>query len=208
MIDPRSKNELFDLTSIGQYFDQYRARLQAALSDVDLEALDKARKAIEFSSASGGHVYAIGNGGSASICDHLCCDWTKGTSAPGFAAVKTHSLVANVALFSAIANDFSYENVFVQQVKYYMKPGDTLVAISSSGNSENIVRAVTAARALGAVSIGLSGFSGGRLREAADVSIHVPVNNYGIVEDAHQLVMHVLGQFIAGVRDSAAKAIV
>ena len=199
--DPRHRNELFDNSSVGAYLSDYAENLKAALLTIDADALDRARELIENAAAAGNRVYAIGNGGSAAIADHLCCDLTKGTHAAGHAVIDTRSMTSNVALYSAIANDYGFEKVFSTQIDLLGRPGDVLLAISSSGNSANIVGAVAAAHAIGMTTIGVSGFSGGALRETAQVALHVDANNYGIVEDAHQSIMHVLAQYIAYHRD-------
>jgi D-sedoheptulose 7-phosphate isomerase len=112
----------------------------------------------------------------------------------------------SAALYSAIANDYGFEKVFSTQVGYVGRPGDVLLAISSSGNSANILGAVATAHEVGMSTIGLSGFSGGLLKPAVNVSLHVDANNYGIVEDVHQSLMHVLAQFIACHRDAGTSA--
>lgn len=203
MDDPRHRNETFDRSSIESYLADYAGALDRVLRGVDPAALDRARNLIETTAAAGGRVYAIGNGGSAAIADHLCCDWTKGTHVPGHPVIHSHSMTSNVALYSAVANDFGFEQVFAHQVSLVGRPGDLLLAISSSGNSPNILHAVDAARAVGMPCIGLSGFDGGKLKEVADVALHVAIRNYGVVEDAHQALMHVLAQFIACGRDHA-----
>jgi D-sedoheptulose 7-phosphate isomerase len=203
MRDPRHRNEPCDRSGIGAYLLDYADRLRTALVAVDADALDRARDLIETTAMSGGRVYSIGNGGSAAVADHLCCDFTKGTHASGHPVIHSQSMTANMALYSAVANDFGFEQVFAHQIDLVGRPGDLLVAISSSGNSANIVNAVEAARGRGMPSIGLSGFEGGRLRTSVDVALHVPINNYGIVEDAHQALMHVLAQYIALGRDGA-----
>jgi D-sedoheptulose 7-phosphate isomerase len=205
MQDPRHRNELFDRSEIGAYLRDYARRLHDALAAVDAAALDRARVLIEAAGAAGGRVYSIGNGGSAAVADHLCCDWTKGTHAPGHPVIHSQSMTANMALYSAVANDFGFEQVFAHQIELIGRPGDLLVAISSSGNSPNILNAVEAARARGMASIGLCGFAGGALKDAADVTLHVDIANYGIVEDAHQALMHVLAQFIAAHRDGSSE---
>ena len=202
MQDPRHRNVIFDRSTIGAYLNDYADALRDALRGVDAEALDRARVAIERAAAEGRHVFSIGNGGSAAIADHLCCDFTKGTHAEGHPVVRTQSMNANVALYTAVANDFGFERVFSYQVEMLGRAGDVLVAISSSGNSANIVHAVAAAKAAGMTTIGLSGFSGGTLKDAADIALHIDAPNYGIVEDAHQALCHVLAQFIATARDA------
>jgi D-sedoheptulose 7-phosphate isomerase len=200
-VDPRHRNEIFDLTSVGAYLQSYSAALARSLDTVDRVALDQARHVVESTASNGKRIYAIGNGGSAAIADHLCCDWTKGTHVHGNDSLKAQSLSANVALYSAIANDYGFERVFSTQLEFLGQEGDLLVAISSSGNSANIAAAVEMAHGIGMSSIGLSGFEGGRLKEIAQVKLHVAACNYGIVEDAHQVLMHVLAQYIACHRD-------
>lgn len=201
MLDPRYLNDKFDSSSIGIYLIEYAERLSLALQSVDANALDAARALVERAAADGKRVYAIGNGGSAAIADHLCCDWTKGTHVSGHPVIDSLSMTSNVALYSAIANDYGFETVFSTQIGFLGREGDVLIAISSSGNSANIVAGVEKAHALGMHTVGLSGFAGGKLKEMAQVSLHVDANNYGIVEDAHQGLMHVMAQYIACHRD-------
>ena len=202
--DPRHRNTMMDASSIAAYRDDYAAALAAALREVDAAAIERACIEIERAAGEGRRIHVIGNGGSAAIADHLCCDWTKGTNAPGHKVIRTQSFSSNVALYSAIANDYGFDNVFSTQVEFFGDAGDVLIAISSSGNSENILKAVVAAKAAGLFVVGMSGFLGGRLAEACDASIHVPASNYGVVEDAHQAVMHIIAQYIAVRRDTGA----
>lgn len=199
--DPRHHNQRCDEASIEAYLRDYADRLRAALLTVDAAALDRARRLIEAAAEDGRRIYAIGNGGSAAIADHLCCDFTKGTHAHGHAVVDTTSMTSNVALYSAIANDFGFDRVFSTQIGFLGRAGDVLIAVSSSGKSANILAGIEAAHAAGMATIGLSGFTGGPLARAAQVSLHIDASNYGIVEDAHQALMHVLAQFIACRRD-------
>lgn len=200
-IDPRHRNDYGGAQSLADFAFSYADRLQAALRAVDQAALEQALALIEGTARDGGHVMSIGNGGSASIAEHLCCDWTKGTHHHDHPVIDTRSLASNMALYSAVANDFGFEKVFATQIEMLGKPGDLLIAVSSSGNSPNIIAGVEAARAKGMKTIGMSGFGGGTLRETADVSLHVDINNYGIVEDAHQALTHILAQYIARKRD-------
>lgn len=194
--DPRSKNKTFSMESPASYLAEYAATLQKTLAAVPAERLDQAMAVLVDALRGNRRIYVCGNGGSAAIADHLCCDWTKGTRIPGQPALKTHSLTANNALMTALANDFGYEETFATQVEMYGEAGDVLVAISSSGNSPNIIKACEAARARGMKVVGLSGFSGGKLALASDISLHAPFDNYGLVEDCHQVLMHVLSQFL------------
>ena len=186
---------------IGSFVEGYSQRLREGLVAVETAALERACAAIQQAGSLGRHVYAIGNGGSAAIADHLCCDITKGADTPGCPPILSTSLAANMPLYSAIANDLEFAEVFAKQIEYFGRDGDVLIAISSSGRSENILRAVKRAQERGMTAIGLSGFSGGALREVADISLHVPVNNYGVIEDAHQALMHIIAQFITAKRN-------
>lgn len=204
-LDPRHLNERCDTSDIDSFLREYAERLRAALLGVDTGEFEHARRLIEEASSAGRRIYSIGNGGSAAIADHLCCDWVKGTYKAGHPVIDSTSLTANVALYSAIANDFGFEDVFSTQIDFLGRPGDVLVAISSSGNSRNIVNAIALAKQRGMRTIGMSGFSGGAMANDAavrpDAMLYVEVNNYGIVEDAHQALMHILAQYIAAGRD-------
>jgi D-sedoheptulose 7-phosphate isomerase len=204
--DPRHLNISLDTTSIDAYKREYAAALEEALNEVVSSEVERLCEAILECTGQRGQIFVAGNGGSAAIAEHLCCDWTKGTACEGHAIISSRSLTANNALYSAIANDYGFESVFDTQIDFFAKEGDVLVAISSSGNSRNIVNAAARAKELGLFVAGFTGFKGGKLREIADASIHVPISNYGIVEDTHQSVMHVIAQYIACRRDSARAA--
>jgi D-sedoheptulose 7-phosphate isomerase len=195
-VDPRSKNKTFSTESTAAYLREYADALHATITAVSPASLDAAISLLETTMRTGKRIYVCGNGGSAAIADHLCCDWTKGTRIDGKPALKTHSLVANGALLTALANDYGYDKTFSTQIDIYGEDGDVLVAISSSGDSPNIVNAAEIAQARGMKVVGLSGFSGGKLAKLADVSLHAAFDNYGLVEDCHQALMHVLSQVL------------
>lgn len=186
---------LFSDSNIFDYLTTYLDTLQKALLKIDGEQLKQAHEIIGKCAEMGNTVFVCGNGGSSAIADHLCCDFTKGTYLKGCPTIKTQSLSSNVAMFSACANDYGYAHSFSSQIKFLGKPGDTLIAISSSGKSENILNAIAEAKAKEIRTIGLSGFMGGAMITECDVNLHVPISNYGIAEDAHQILMHVLAQF-------------
>ena len=194
--DPRSKNKTFSMESPTAYLKEYTQTLAQTLESISPTAMNAAVDLLESCLRSGKRIYVCGNGGSAAIADHLCCDWTKGTRIPHLPALRTHSLVSNGALMTALANDYGYEETFSTQVEMFGEAGDILVAISSSGNSPNIVKAVAMAKKKGMKVLGLSGFSGGKLSQDADISLHANFDNYGLVEDCHQMLMHVLSQYL------------
>ena len=153
--------------------------------------------------ARGARMFSCGNGGSASIANHMQCDHVKGVRTATDLTPQVLSLSTNVELLTAIANDMGYENVFVYQLQSQSRPGDVLIAVSSSGRSPNIVRALTWARDHGLRTIAITGFDGGAARAVAEVSVHVDCTNYGIVEDLHQAIMHALAQYIRQSRMTA-----
>lgn len=182
--------------SIAEYFGAYRAELARAAQSVDTAALDAAQNLLAQVLDRDGQVFCCGNGGSAGISNHLVCDHVKGVCTDTGLRPRVHSLSANVEMMTAIANDIAYAEVFAWQMSMLSRPGDLLITISSSGDSENIVRAVDWAKANGVATIAMTGFTGGRSARGADVNIHVDADNYGVVEDVHQSIMHVLAQFV------------
>jgi D-sedoheptulose 7-phosphate isomerase len=158
----------------------------AAFIDVLLEAREK-----------GSRIFFIGNGGSAATASHFANDIGIGTRTleKPFRAL---SLGDNNAVVTAIANDFGYEEVFVQQLKTLMLSGDVVVAISASGNSPNVIKAIEFANTHGAKTVGLTGFDGGKLRSMVSINLHVPSEKgeYGPVEDVHMIFDHLVGAYL------------
>lgn len=195
-LDPRSKNIIFNREHIKAYLQEYSIKLSEVLQLVSEDDLNKVRQLLLDVRQSGGRMFVAGNGGSAAIAEHLGCDWHKGVHLKSKPGLQIHSLVSNVALLTAVSNDFGYQNSFSYQLELaQLKKEDALVLISSSGNSDNIVNAAEYAKSQGCKIVGLTGFSGGKLKSHSDISLHIPFNNYGLVEDAHQILMHVIAQF-------------
>jgi D-sedoheptulose 7-phosphate isomerase len=180
--------------SAGAYFSAYAAELGRAASTIDASAVDRAAAILRAAIAARRTIYSCGNGGSAAISGHLLCDFAKGIQTDTTFRPRVVSLSANTELITAIANDIRYDEVFVYQLHTLAEPGDVLITISSSGDSENVVRAVEWARENQVQSIAFTGFAGGRTAKLATVNIHVRADNYGVIEDLHQSVMHILAQ--------------
>ncbi|HEX6799856.1 MAG TPA: SIS domain-containing protein [Ktedonobacterales bacterium] len=140
----------------------------------------------------GGTVFALGNGGSAATASHFACDLAKGTRAEGVPAFRVVPLTDNMPLMTAWANDTSYERVFAEQLAALVRPGDVVVLISASGNSPNVLAAARVARDSGAVAIGWTGATGGKLARLCDLAIRVPSPSIEQVEDAHMMLAHSL----------------
>jgi len=180
----------------GEFGGAYAAELSHGFRSVDLARIGAAADVLSDAYQRDAAVFACGNGGSASIANHLQCDHVKGVRNGTDLRTRVLSLSTNIELLSAIANDLSYDMVFEYQLQSLARAGDVLVAVSSSGRSPNIVKALQWANANGMRTIALTGFSGGAARELATVSVHVDSDNYGIIEDAHQACMHLLAQFV------------
>jgi D-sedoheptulose 7-phosphate isomerase len=170
----------------------YHADFSAILANIDLEALSNAAELVARHYATDKQIFAAGNGGSAALAIHFAADFGKNVAGPKDKYPRILSLCDNSATLTALGNDCGYENTFSFQLRNLMNSGDLVVLISSSGNSPNIVEAAKFAKAGGATVLGLTGFSGGKLKELADVSLHIPCNIYELVEDAHSFLCHAL----------------
>ncbi len=171
----------------------YTERLSIALQTVDPQQLSEAYDKLKSAYLSRRDVYVCGNGGSLTMSDHFVCDHGKGTYYDADFHPKIQALTSG-ATITAIANDIGYDDVFSVQIDMKGSQDDILVAISASGNSPNIIKALAKAKKKGLITIAFVGFDGGKAKEIADIVIHVAENNYGIIEDAHQSIMHILAQ--------------
>ena len=180
----------------GSFGSAYAGELAKAFGTIDMAQVATAAKLLNDAYDRDASVFACGNGGSASIANHLQCDHVKGVRNGTQLTTRVFSLSTNIELFSAVANDLGYDAVFEYQLQSLARSGDVLIAVSSSGRSPNIVRALEWANAHGMPTIALTGFSGGAAKELASVSVHVRSDNYGIIEDAHQACMHLLAQYV------------
>lgn len=178
------------------FISSYYERFARALLDFDKGPMRDVLAVFDKVIASGGTVWVAGNGGSAAIADHTVCDCSKGTHVDGHPPFRTISLASNVALLTAIGNDISYDSVFSEPLKYYLTDRDAVLLVSSSGNSPNVVEACRYANERGVPTIAFVGFKGGKLKEFATHVVHIEVDNYGIVEDTHQSLIHVLTQYM------------
>jgi phosphoheptose isomerase len=174
-----------------------------ASETIDPAAMERAGSLLVDAYARGARMFSCGNGGSAAIANHMQCDHLKGIRTGTDLAPQVLSLSTNVEVLTAIANDIGYHEIFVYQLQSQARPGDVLIAVSSSGRSRNIVDALTWARDNGLRTIAITGFEGGAARTVADVAIHVDCTNYGVVEDLHQAVMHALAQYVRHTRMAA-----
>jgi phosphoheptose isomerase len=198
-----AKFPLAPYASTASYFEAYADELSRAAKSIDPAAVDRAAAILLDAYTRDARLFSCGNGGSAAVANHMQCDHVKGVRTATDLTPRVFSLSTNVELLTAVANDLGYENVFVYQLESQSRPGDVLIAVSSSGRSPNIVRALTWARDQGLRTIALTGFDGGAARTTAEVAVHVDCANYGIIEDLHQAIMHALAQYIRQSRMTA-----
>jgi D-sedoheptulose 7-phosphate isomerase len=172
--------------------DEYVFEMQTALADMPRPAVMMTISRLYDAWEQRKQVFVIGNGGSASTASHIANDLSKATIVPGAHRMKVMSLTDNVALMSAWANDTSYDAIFKEQLENLLEPGDTVLAISASGNSPNILRAIEFARHRGAFTIAWTGLSGGQLRNTADLCVHAPTEDIGMIESVHVVIDHLV----------------
>ncbi len=141
-------------------------------------------------------IYVIGNGGSSATANHMVCDFNKGVSLSLSKPFRVVSLTDNIPSVMAYGNDVGFEDVFYLPLKQWLKPSDMVIAISGSGNSHNVIKAVTYAKKIGAEILGLEGYDGGKLKAIADINIHAKVNDMQIAEDVHMTFVHVAMQLL------------
>ncbi len=165
------------------------------VGQADVAAIEKAVDALWAAYANGNKIFFFGNGGSAATAMHIVNDIVKGTTLKGRKAARAFCLSDNTSLMMAVANDISYEDIFVHQLKAYFDPGDVAVGISGSGNSENVLRAIQYANENSGVTIGLTGFDGGKLQSFSQINVHVSSKHYGKIEDLHMIICHVFGYY-------------
>ena len=172
--------------------------INICFASIDHEEFKKAAELIWMTSISNhrNNIFTIGNGASASIAQHWACDYTKGCKNGGLRP-RVISLAANIPLMTAIANDISYDDVYSFQLDALGQEGDVLVAISSSGNSPNVVKAIETAKSLKMKTIALTGFSpNNKCAQLANISLHVAIEEYEATEDVHQAIMHMIAKYI------------
>lgn len=184
-----------------EFVEDYYQRYSRVLSSFDKTALEPILDVFLDIRDKNGTLWVAGNGGSAAIGDHTVCDVTKGTHRDGQPSIKSISLTSNTAMLTALGNDIDYEQVFSEQLKYYLGRHDAVLLVSSSGNSPNVVKACEYANSRGVPTIAFVGFKGGKLRDIARHCVWIPIENYGMAEDAHQSLMHVTTQYIMAYAD-------
>ncbi len=175
--------------------EQYRGKLLEAIDGIPLDKVEEAIRILARARDAGRSIFVCGNGGSASTASHFVCDMVKGASYGRPTRFRIMALTDSLPTITAYANDIGYDQVFVEQLRNFAASGDVLLAISGSGNSPNVLRAVEYANSIGCCSIGLSGRDGGQLAPLSQLSVHVPIPHMGRIEEAHFTICHMIGYY-------------
>lgn len=172
---------------------KYLTREIEVIKSLNADEINDAVNAIREAAERSATIWVMGNGGSAATASHMVCDLSKGVySTKSGSRYDVRCLSDNTPTFSAIANDIGYDNVFEFQLHGLLKKNDLVIAISGSGNSENIIKATEYAKEIGAPLLGITGYDGGRLRNIADYRLHVPVDDMQMSEDIHMIFDHMI----------------
>jgi D-sedoheptulose 7-phosphate isomerase len=172
----------------------YTLRLTETLKQLDYEQIDIAIDLIQKKWIAGNQIITLGNGGSSLTALHFINDWNKSIFMSKKIPFRGRSLVDNVGLIMSYGNDIDFKDIFLEQLKNILNPGDLVIAISGSGNSENVIRAVKYANENQAVTLGLCGYSGGKLKELAQHVVWAQVNDMQLSEDIHSIFGHMVMQ--------------
>jgi D-sedoheptulose 7-phosphate isomerase len=174
----------------------YFSRLSDVLKKLNTEALDAFVELLLDAREQERTIFIFGNGGSAATASHVTGDFLKGISYELDKRFRVMCLSDNISGLTAISNDLGYEEIFIEQLKVFLKPGDLVIGISGSGNSVNVVKAMEYARRHGARTVAMCGYKGGRISALADLLLHVPINDMEITEDVHVIIFHAVKQVL------------
>lgn len=175
---------------------KYLEDLVRSIDKIPLEKIEKIVETLRAAYKQGRHIFIMGNGGSAATASHFVCDLSKGTFVPGKKRFRVVGLTDNVPLMTAWSNDVSYEDIFKAQLENLVDKKDVVIVFTGSGNSPNILKAVKYANSRGAVTVGFTGFNGGKLKALAKVCLIVPSKNMERIEDIHLVLEHLVKLFI------------
>lgn len=185
--------------TLRHFIEDYITKLKSSIDVVSLNKVERIADILFETYKNNRHVYVMGNGGSAATAAHMVCDLSKGTIWPVAPAEKRFRVVGladNVPLMTAWTNDIEYSQVFREQLLDIVEQGDAVIGISASGNSINVIKAVEYANSCGAITIGLTGMGGGRLKEVAQECIVVDSDSMERVEDIHHILAHIIKTYL------------
>lgn len=166
--------------------------VKSTLDNLDPKAIDQLIEAFASTYEAGGQIFTMGNGGSGASASHAAGDFLKGASYGLDKRFKMICLNDNLPSMMAIANDIGWDDIFVEPLKNFMGPNDMVIGISGSGNSANVVKALTYASENGVKTVALTGFKGGKIGEIADLHVHAPVMDMEVTEDIHMVIFNIV----------------
>lgn len=175
--------------------EMYKKELLDAIEKIDTGKVNQIIGWFREARDEGRTVFVCGNGGSASTASHFACDMVKGASYKRDKRFRIMALTDSLPTLTAYSNDVTYDIVFAEQLKNFAKPGDLVMAISGSGNSPNVLRAIEYANSIGCKTVGLTGRDGGQLGSLAQLNVQVAVPHMGRIEDAHMIICHMIGYY-------------
>ncbi len=178
------------------FLGSYLSELVNSIKLSEINQIEMASTKILQTVKKKGTIFVCGNGGSAAISNHYVCDYLKFLRQHTKLKPKVISLSSNLETITAISNDFSYDQIFKYQAESLFEKNDLVIIVSSSGNSKNVKELIKFSKKKGVKIIGFSGFKGGYLKKHSDISIHIPADNYGISEDSHHILMHIILQYL------------
>ena len=184
------------MVNLNKFFKGYVSKLDQSISEISIKKLTAASTLLKNTIKKGRTIYVCGNGGSAAIANHYVCDFLKYFRQRTKYKPKIISLSNSIETITAISNDMDYKDIFKYQLESVHRNGDILIIISSSGNSRNVKEVLNFTNKKKIKTIGFSGFKGGFLNKNSSISLHVNAQNYGIAEDSHHILMHILLQFL------------
>lgn len=180
------------MNSVKEYLEM-QARL---LDQLNTDSVEQVIARLERAREEGRHIFLFGNGGSAATASHFACDLGKGTVQPNRPRLKVLSLADCLPMLTAYANDSGFDKIFAEPLITFARPGDIAIAFTASGNSPNVVRAVEVAEQHGLVTVGFTGFDGGKIKNRVAINVHVPVNSLPQVEDIHLAMTHAICEML------------
>lgn len=170
--------------------EAYLSQLKNTIDAVSVESINEMMNILVKAKEECRTIFIMGNGGSAATASHFVCDFNKGLSIEGQKKYRFMCLNDNIPSMMAYANDLSYQDIFVEQLQNFFQEGDVVIGISGSGNSMNVIRAINYANEKGGITIGLTGYDGGKLFKIATHNVHIPINDMQITEDLHMVLDH------------------
>ena len=188
------------MINMNGFVDNYFSELKKIFDKMDSKSIEEITDVIYKAYGNQRNIFILGNGGSASTASHFACDLGKGTLSRVYdkneKRFRVISLTDNAATISAYANDLSFDDIFIQQLRNLVHRGDIVIAITGSGNSKNVLKAMEYAKDAGAVTIGMLGFDGGKVKQFLDKYVIVPSDHYGRIEDMHLILEHLISDYL------------